>query len=179
MKRNLIIIAVGVLALTACKPTEKNYRSAYDIAVNKRQAEQQALDAEGLVSEDAPKPRYIDGDTLYFANEIIRMDEDFAPYKDAKSKVAAEGTPVENPLKALNVAVGMFKMNTNARSGASDLRDKGFSAFPVRAQGGKWYIIAGSFDTLDSARVFIKDFTRRNPSFPYIGLNGRPVIIRN
>lgn len=154
--------------LAACKPTEKNYRSAYDIAIGKKQAEQESLAADGLIAENAPKPRYIDGDTLYFANEIISVDKDFAPFK--------ESAPVE--LKGYNVAVGMFKMNTNARAGASALREKGFDAFPVQAMGGKWYIIGGSFDNLDESRTFIKKFKAKNPDYPYIGLNGHPAIIR-
>ena len=154
--------------LASCKPTEKNYRSAYDVAIAKKQADQEALAADGLIAEDAPKARYIDGDTLYFANEIISVDKDFAPFK--------ENGPEE--LKAYNVAVGMFKMNTNARAGASALREKGFDAFPVKAMGGKWYIIGGTFVNLDDTRAFIKKFKTKNPDYPYISLDGHPVIIR-
>lgn len=168
MKKILIACAVCALMFAACKPTEKNYRAAYDVAIAKKQAEQESLSADGLVAEDAPKARYIDGDTLYFANEIITVDKDFAPFKESG---AAD-------LKALNVAVGVFKMNTNARAGATALRSQGFDAFPVKAMGGKWYIIGGSFDNLDGARAFIKEFRAKNPDYPYIGLNGHPVLIR-
>lgn len=173
MKKYLIIIAVGALALTACKPTEKNYRSAYDAAISKRQAEHDALEADGLIAEDAPRPIYMDGDTLYFANEIIEIDTDFAPLKNGNANDSQAPS-----LKALNVAVGVFKMNTNARSGASALREKGFDAFPVKSLGDKWYIIAGSGANLDEARAIIKDFKKKNPDYPFIGLGGHPVIIR-
>ena len=168
MKKIIIGCALCALMLASCKPTEKNYRSAYDVAIAKKQAEQESLAADGLISENAPKPRYIDGDTLYFAHEIISVDKDVAPFKDS--------SPAE--LKAYNVAVGMFKMNTNARAGASALRDKGFEAFPVKAMGGKWYIIGGVLDNLDDARAFIKTFKAKNPEYPYIGLDGHPIIIR-
>lgn len=168
MRKILIGCALCALMLASCKPTEKNYRSAYDVAISKKQAEQESLAADGLISENAPKPRYIDGDTLYFANEIISVDKDFAPFK--------ESSPAE--LKGYNVAVGMFKMNTNARAGASALREKGFDAFPVKAVGGKWYIIGGAFENLDNARAFIKEFKTKNPQYPYIGLDGHPSIIR-
>lgn len=160
--RNIIIIAgIGAIALTACKPTEKNYRSAYDVAVNKREKAAEALAADGLVAEDAPRSQVVGGDTLYFVNEVLKVDDG------------------STPLKALNVAVGVFKMNTNARSGALALKDKGYDARAARALGDKWYILAGSFDTMDETRAFLKRFRKENPQYPYIGLSGKPVIIRN
>ena len=160
--RNIMIIAgIGAIALTACKPTEKNYRSAYDVAVNKREKAAEALAADGLVAEDAPRSQVVGGDTLYFVNEVLKVDDG------------------STPLKALNVAVGVFKMNTNARSGALALKDKGYDACAARALGDKWYILAGSFDTIDETRAFLKRFREENPQYPYIGLSGKPVIIRN
>ncbi|MDE6338946.1 MAG: hypothetical protein K2K97_04055 [Muribaculaceae bacterium] len=157
MKKILFFSVLVALLLVGCKPTEKNYRAAYDAAIGKRQAEQKALDADGLIAEDAPRPMYMDGDTIYFANDVLKADD---------------------RLKALNVAVAMFKMNTNAISGAKALQDKGIDAFPVQAFGDKWYIIGGAFANLDEARAFMKEFRAKNPDYPHIGLGGHPVIIR-
>ncbi|MDE7115737.1 MAG: hypothetical protein K2O56_04850 [Muribaculaceae bacterium] len=160
MKKILLPVAVAALVLASCKPTEKNYREAYDVAVSKREKSAESLAADGLVSEDAPRSKVVDGDTLYFVNEILRVDDG------------------ASPLKQLNVAVAVFKMNTNARAGASMLSEKGYDARAARAMEDKWYIIAGSFDSMDDTRAFIDRFRKENPSYPYIGLGGNPVIIR-
>ena len=157
VKKILLVCGVAAMVLAGCKPTEKNYRAAYDAAVGKRQAEQAALAADGLISEDAPRPMYMDGDTIYFSNDIVKADHE---------------------MKAVNVAVAMFKMSTNARSGAKALQEAGFDAFPAQAVGDKWYVIAGTFEDLPAARTFIKDFAAKNPGYPYIGLNDHPAIIR-
>ncbi len=161
MKKSVLIAGIATIVLTSCKPTEKNYRAAYDAAVGKREKVAESLAADGLVSEDAPRSRVIDGDTLYFVNEVVKADDG------------------ATPLSAFNVAVGVFKMNTNARSGALAMKEKGYDARAARALGDKWYIIAGSFDNMDDTRAFIKRFRRENPQYPYIGLYGNPVIIRN
>lgn len=161
MKRILIAVGIVVIALTSCKPTEKNYRAAYDAAVSKREKTNESLAADGLISEEGPRIQVIAGDSLYFLNERLSVED------GAK------------PLKSLNVAVAMFKMNTNARSGASALADKGYDASVARASGDKCYVIAGSFDTLEETRGFIKRFRKENKSYAYIGLDGHPVVIRN
>ncbi|RXE68476.1 hypothetical protein [Sangeribacter muris] len=160
MKKILLLAAVAAIALVSCKPTERNYREAYDVAVGKREKVSESLAADGLISEDAPRGKVVDGDTLYFVNEILRVDDGVSP------------------LKQLNVAVAVFKMNTNARAGASMLSEKGYDARAARALEDKWYIIAGSFDSMDDTRAFIARFRKENPSYPYIGLGGNPVIIR-
>lgn len=160
MKKVLSIMALAAIALTSCKPTEKNYREAYDVAVSKREKVNESLAADGLISEDGPRREIIGGDTLYFVNDVIRHEDGNTPFK------------------ALNVAVAVFNMNTNARSGAASLKGKGYDAQAARALDDKWYVIAGSFDTMDDTREFITRFIRENPGYPYIGLSGSPVIIR-
>lgn len=158
MKKEVIIISLlGALAFTGCKPTEKNYRAAYEAAIGKREAEKDAIKSEGLISEDGPRAVYMDGDTLWFATETLRHD---------------------TRLKPINVAVSRFKMSTNAESGAKALQQQGFDSYAVKAYGDKWFIIGGSFDSLDSAREFMTTFKKKNPTYPYIGLDGHPVIIR-
>lgn len=154
-----MMAAVAAMALTGCKPTEKNYRAAYDAALNKRQQTQAALDADGLISEDAPRLRVVQGDSIYLINDVLRPN--------GVSK-----------LKYMNVVVAKFKMPTNARAGAEALKAKGYDAFAARATGDNWYIVGGAFDTLDSAREFIRRFRKENPSYPYIGIDGHAAVIR-
>ena len=98
MKKIFFSALVLVMALASCKPTERNYKQAYDSALAKRQkAEAETMiPASGLLSDEGPQQRIVGGDTLYVSTERLRAlsgDEPVSPY---------------------NVAVAMYKMNTNA-----------------------------------------------------------------
>ncbi len=146
-----------------CKPTEKNYKAAYDAAIAKREKANSdgLLPADGLLHDDGPKKQDIAGESLYVLVERTN--------------------PLESggEVKGYSVAVAMFKMPTNAKSGAESLKEKGYDAFAVRAKGDKYFILAGSYATAMEAKEcylkFIKDF----PEYSYIGLPGSPVILTN
>lgn len=145
-----------------CKPTEKNYKSAYDAAIAKREqaAAEQMRPATGLLSDDGPKMRVLAGDTIFVSQERLRMPDG--------GKVPGQWA----------VAVGVFKMDTNAKASASALRDKGYGrATAVKASEGRYYSLATTVSTLDSARVAQREFRDANPGYPFIGLPGAPVII--
>lgn len=156
--------SVLVLLLAGCKPTEKNYRSAYDAAKAKREAAnaEAMIPATGLLSDDGPQMRIMEGDTLFIANDRLRR----VPVNDSVPQ-----------LDTYNVAVGVYKMNTNARASAVRLEDKGYRAHAAQTTGDRWYTIAASFPTLGEAREFIRDFRADNPDYPYIGLPGAPVVV--
>lgn len=145
-----------------CKPTEKNYKSAYDAALAKRQeaVAEQMRPATGLLSDDGPQLRVVEGDSVYVLKERIRMQDGAAvPGRWA-------------------VAVAVYKMDTNAKASASDLRAQGFpAAFVAKAAGGKYYTVVSAVETLDSARVASKVFRMSLPQYPYVGLPGAPVLI--
>lgn len=155
------VAAVVATAFSACKPTEKNYREAYEAAINKRQQSDADPDEVGLIREGSPRVQVIEGDSLYFLYETIRPDE---------------GAVLNGPL---SVSVGKFKMMTNARSGAKALREQGFDAFAARAAAERWYVIAGNCESVKEAKELMARFRKKNPSYPYIGQEGHPVIIRN
>lgn len=164
--RNKRICKVALAAVilggmvTGCKPTEKNYREAYDVAIAKKQKATEELESEGLISADAPRSKVVDGDTLYFKSAVLQV------------------RPGEGKLRDYNIAVDEFKMPTNARSGAEALKDKDFGSFAAKSTGGRWYVIAGTAESLSEAASIIRRFRTLYPAYPYIGL-GRPVIIRN
>ncbi len=161
MKKIIFMIALASVVLAGCKPTEKNYRAAYDAAISKRQSAEDSLAADGLVSTDGPRSRNIDGKDYYFLTETIKAAEGYETLKD------------------VNVAVAEFKMPTNARSGVEALREKGYDARLAQGVCDKWVVIAGSFDSIKEATELIDEFRRKNPSYPYIGLGAdAPVIIR-
>lgn len=172
MKRNrsikIALLAIcGIIAggvFTSCKPTEKNYQAAYDAAKAKREAAEaeQMIPATGLLSDDGPRLRIVDGDSLYVSHDRIRV----------KSMKAA-GIEVDN----YSVGVSVYKMSTNAKAAATRLKEAGYNAVAVETTGDRWYTVAGTFPTLNAASEFIKAFKERNPKYPYIGLPGSPVIV--
>ena len=155
-------VVLGAMALTGCKPTEKNYKAAYDSALAKREAavREQMLPATGMLSDDGPQQRIVAGDTVYVLKErILKLD----------------GTPVPGKWA---VAVGMFKMDTNAKSGAEQLAREGFpEAIPAKATGGRYFTLVATASTIDSARLESKRFMEKHKSYPYVGLPGAPVLI--
>lgn len=152
------VVAALAMVFIGCKPTEKNYREAYDVAIAKKQQSEDELAKDGLVSADAPKMRIVQGDTIYFKNALLQIKMDAS-------------------IKEFNVVVDEFKMQTNAKSGAALLKEKGYDSFAVKSTGGRWFVVAGSVNNLDEARAIIKRFRKDFPSYPYIGV-GKPVIIQ-
>lgn len=158
-----MLMAVVLCGITACKPTEKHYREAYDAALRKRQIAEaeQMLPARGkLLSDEGPQMRVLDGDTLFVTREQLRTED---------------GTPLPFPWL---VAVGVYKMSTNARSNAAALREEGYAeAMALRAADDRWYTVAAGAFSLDSVRPLAARFRDAHPGYPYIGLPGAPVLI--
>ncbi len=166
MKRILkyvVIVAFGMIVLNACKPTENNYRQAYDAAKAKRDAAnaEAMIPASGLLSDDGTSLKMVNGDSLFVSRDRLRREPG-----------------VTDSLQHYIIGVGVFKMNTNAKAQAAALREKGYEAHALMTTGDRWYTVAGSAATIEGAQNFIKDFKRNNPGYPYIGLPGAPVVIQ-
>ena len=164
MKTGKIILAAVVLSVLAgCKPTESNYRNAYDAAKAKREAAEaeKMIPASGLMNDEGPSMRIVDGDTLFISRDRLR--------RIPNDTLA--------PLGVYNVAVGVYRMNTNADASAADLKKEGYAARAVQTTGNRWYTIAGSFGDLKEVSSFIREFREKNPAYPYIGLPGAPVVV--
>lgn len=165
MKSKLnIFVSAAIVALTfiACKPTEKNYRDAYDAALAKRQevAAQQMRPATGLLSDEGPQRRIIGNDTVFVSVETLRtLDGKNLPGHFA-------------------LAVGVFKMDTNAKAAAADLAEAGYSeAKAAKGREGRIYTLALAGNSLDSIKAASLKFKKDFPDYPYVGLPGAPVII--
>lgn len=158
----IICLSCFLAMFSSCKPTEKNYRAAYDAAIAKREKAnaENMLPASGLLTVDGPRLHVVGGDTLYVMNEHLKA------YPDSIH------------LKEYNVAVAMFKMRTNASALASRLSTEKHAFFVAQGSEDKWYTIAGSFESLDAAIETGIDFKKQHPEYNYISLPGAPVIIR-
>lgn len=165
--KNLLLIALLILTLTGCKPTEKGYQQAYEAAKNKRQQvdpdEELLTGGHKLLNENSTNWKIIGNDSLQIQHMFLRPAE-------------GKPWPQSGPYR---LAVAMFKMNTNANSILNDLYEKG-TLTPVIAGDGKGqhFIIAGSATYPDSLSHVLDTFRKENPNFSYIGLiPPQPVII--
>lgn len=161
MKRLLFPILITLL-FVGCKPTEKGYQAAYDAAKQKREAaaREQMLPAQGLQSDDGPQLRVVNGDSIYVLRAIMRTED---------SKRA------DNPWL---LAVGVYRMSTNAEANARNLRLSGYPrATWLKGPENKWYTISDGAETLDSLKAMSRQFKDTHPNYPYVGLPANPVII--
>ncbi len=164
-KLSIVLLTLVSMTIVGCKPTEKNYKSAYDAAVSKRQASE-TLDADlgipgvKLQQVDGPATKVVNGDTVYVAVQHLKF---------------VDGE--EHEMHRYNVAVSAYKMKTNCAALVSDLFSKGYQAFGVQDPEGMFYVIAGSFDSLEEAATFDKSFQTKEKKHVYSGLPSAPVII--
>lgn len=159
----IALIAIAVMGLSSCKPTEKNYKAAYDAALGKREAMKADLGVdlqEGALQQvDGPQLKKVDGVEVYVLNKRI------VPAEDGK-KLPGH----------YNVAVGEYKMVTNSRAQSEDLKAEGYDSFPAKDSAGMHYTIAGSFPTLKEALAFYQEYKAKADRV-YVGLPASPVII--
>lgn len=152
---------------SACKPTEKGYKSAYEAAKGKRQQTDPDQDlltgGHKLLNDVSTRWVVADGDSLELQHVYLKP---------------AEGSQWPQP-GPYRLAVAMFKMSTNANSLLSDLTGKG-TLKPVIASdlNGRHFVIAGSATYPDSISQVLKTFKKEHPQFRYIGLTPeRPMVI--
>lgn len=169
MHKNIKIAAWPVLfalavSVAGCKPTERNYKAAYDAALQKRQSEAADPDLNlpsgGLQSMGGPRLQDVGGRQVYLSAEPLKF---------------VDG--LEHDMRRYNVAVAAYKMQTNCAAQVSDLFTRGYKAFAARNGDDKYYVIAASFDTLDEAAAFVEEYEASHRDAAYIGLPDAPVII--
>lgn len=166
MKTKTYIIGMACVALflSGCKTTEKNYQQAYEAARAKREAVQAEtmLPSQGLYSDDGPQLRVVNGDTVFV--EKLRLRD-------------LDGN---RPSKKWYLSVGKYKMNTNAKANAENLRREGYAgAEAMKSSASNWFTIVSGASTLDSVAASAKQFQLKHKGYPYVGQPNAPVIIYN
>ncbi len=157
--------AVAVLGLTfgSCKPTEAGYRDAYQRATaNAKDKEREGLTDEEyalIQKENAPKFRKIGIDSVAYIHRALTPES------------SSEG---ENPVRNYNLAVGKFRMPTNARSFCSRLHEQGFASYIARDADSDCYVMAGGYDSDTEIPLLLSRFAASG--LPCSGLD-RPLLI--
>ncbi|MDO5395839.1 MAG: SPOR domain-containing protein [Bacteroidales bacterium] len=157
MKNFLYIILVsGVIMLTmaavSCKPSEKNYRAAY----------------ERTMARDSARTEF--NETVYGryrrqVREIPVFTESDTVKVRTTHVVVSEGVPRE-AMKRYCVVIAEFKQLLNARSIRQRFIDGGYpSAFIVETPEPYYYVVAGAYNELPEA-MGLCDSLRRNSPVP-------------
>lgn len=142
MKKTILLLAIIVLSLSACKTTEANYRAAYETAIQK---EKEGIDDDTyalMQQEELPRQIMADGDTL----RVITQSVTIAPNADNDNAV----------IKRHNVAVGDFRQMFNAKAMKGRISKKGYDTFIVKTAEPTYYVIVAACDTQDEAKAVIK-----------------------
>lgn len=159
MRDKIFLLATlfGVaLSMVSCKPTENNYRAAYDAAQGKRHSVD--TDADILNSGKLEEPQPESDKPKQFKVETRRSNN------------------VENDDVYLFV-IARYGMSTNAEAHSAALRDKGFDAQAVSFGDDEWYVAAGSFPEEEPAQEFGRKYEASHPRETRIGLSA-PFILR-
>lgn len=141
-----IILVAGNLLLTACHSSEKNYREAYEKAMERRHT---GVGAEEYAKIEAERQRY----THVINGDSVRM-----VYVNAN--VAIDSTVVALPY---NVVVASFTQRINAKSYCDRLREECHLPSYVLYGGPEkqYYIVAQGFETSGEAAAMLHDLDKR------------------
>ena len=134
------------MALTACHSSEKNYREAYEKAVERRQT---GIGAETYAKIEAERQRY----THVINGDSVRM-----VYINAN---AVDSTIVTKPF---NVVIATFTQRINAMSYCDRLRDEcGFKDSYVLFGGPErqYFVVLQSFEEKEPAAALLHDIDKK------------------
>ena len=141
------MMLVAVMLMTACHSSEKNYREAYEKALERRQT---GIAAETYAKIEAERQRYthvINGDSV----RMIYMNVN----------IAIDTTDVAKPF---SVVVASFTQRINAKSYRDRLREECGLKGSYVVQGGPDklnYVVAQGFDTHTDAAAMLHDLDKK------------------
>lgn len=162
MKRLLIPIAAALLlTVGSCKPTEANYRSAYE-AAHQKQLTGDSLTDQGLLDQQRPKPMVFGTDTLPVRTEYIGYTKGGGADSD------------RTVVKRYCVVVGRFKQVFNARMMRERLMQNGYGhALVLHNNMKEYYVVANTTKDPHQARLMLDSVNADTslvlkPPYPYI-----------
>lgn len=161
-----MILVLTIMGITGCKPTEKNYKSAYDAAKAKRDAEATDPDMELMLNGHKL-------DTSEGGNALV--DNAGNSYPQKALSLVFENEPDGTGDYFLSVST--FSMPTNALALAYDMDAKGDTVTVARDANSNWYVIAGRNEDRVSAAGAASRFVKSHPGFQFIGQDNKPLIL--
>lgn len=148
MKKTIfLLIMVSALALTGCHSSEKNYREAYEKAVERRKT---GIGAETYAKIEAERQRY----THLINGDSVRM-----VYVNAN--VAIDSTDTAHDF---NVVVATFSQRINAKSYRDRLREEcGFKGSYVLYGGPEkqYFVVLQGFEDKEQAAALLHDIDKK------------------
>ena len=162
---HVALLLIMLSSLTGCKPTEKNYRSAYDVAREKRDRDRREREelrselgiGEGVIQDvEGYSLATIGGGQVWTRHLNFSRQDSVAPYA---------------------VAAATFRMDTNARAMTSDLRSAGWEPARYVGDGKNWYVIVGESDSESGAIESLRRFREAHPDWQYVGQPGIALLI--
>lgn len=130
----------------SCKTTEKNYKSAYDIAVQKNKDGIDENTYNKIINESKAPVTVIGNDSVRMKTEFIKI---------------TDGNPEE--LKKYSIVVGQFKQIFNARSFRDRLKSNKYPSYVVENRDSTYYVIAQGFDDETEAALYLKNINKNIP----------------
>lgn len=160
------ILLTMLIGMAACKPTEKNYRSAYDVALEKREREKREGEErrremgleDGAILQDADGVRRIS----VGEREVLSRNLNFAR---------------ADSVKTYAVSVGTFRMPGNAKAMAADLDAEGFPGTRALKSGDNYFIVIGSGEDASEGVELMDRFSASKPDWQYVGQPGILMVI--
>ncbi|MBQ7204537.1 MAG: SPOR domain-containing protein [Muribaculaceae bacterium] len=147
MKRAFYLLALSaIVLLTACHSNEKNYREAYEKAVERRVS---GYGAEAYAEIEAERQRnttVINGDSVRLVYVNANVAEDSA-----------------DVAKTYNVVVASFTQRINAKSYRDRLRQEcGFPSYILYGGSEKlFYVVLQGFEDKEEAALLLRDIDRK------------------
>lgn len=136
------IAAALACCLWACKPTEQNYRAAYEAAMAGRMAAD-SIDGDAVKPLGGAEQAVIGGDTLDVVREFVAVTPD--------------GGGINEYVKRYCVVAAKFKQKFNALSMRERLAENGYpGAFVVHTGAPDYYVVAGSTASAQEAAALAR-----------------------
>lgn len=140
----ILLTALAVVSLSSCKPTEENYRKAYEATV----AKSGKKSVEGTIYNRYRQQQRMTqivvapGDTLDVRHEMVTLTKD--------------GGGSAETLREYNLVVAQFKQVFNAKAMCERLSGMGYQPFIMQTREPLYYVIAGSCETTAEAWAMLK-----------------------
>ncbi|MCM1291533.1 MAG: hypothetical protein NC201_04920 [Prevotella sp.] len=158
------LLAALIFLLPSCKPTENNYKKAYEAAKAKR--EKDASDPDiiipggKLANDDSPKVESLDGVSYLIKYQPLKL-------------IAGNA-----PLQQFNVAIASYKMTANATSHWERIKKQFPDAVLVQNPNEIYFVCIGGYSEKTSAVNALKDYMEKYPDAQYLGIDEMQPVIR-